>query len=183
MGGLAVVGVLLTGLGVVTAGLLTENGAARVLAAVTVVTAAAAVACALAAQVLTITRHLNPADLSQVQAWYRRPFRTRAYPTLAAVQAGKAYLQTRCPGARTPGAHGVTSESRMDDLREVAGFGASWLPAHAVRSASLAARGPTLTARRGAPVLSSRPEETRAQCRRCASTGHRIGTGTPRSTR
>ena len=81
---ITVVGVLLTGLGAVTAGLLTQNGAARVLAAVTVVTAAAAVACALTAQVLTITRHLNPADLTQVQAWYRQQFRTRAYPTQAA---------------------------------------------------------------------------------------------------
>ena len=43
---ITVVGVLLTGLGAVTAGLLTQNGAARVLAAVTVITAAAAVACA-----------------------------------------------------------------------------------------------------------------------------------------
>src|ERR1035438_10692087 len=57
------------------------EGSAR---AVTVVTAAAAVACALTAQVLTITRHLNPADLTQVQAWYRQQFRTRAYPTPAA---------------------------------------------------------------------------------------------------
>jgi hypothetical protein len=81
---ITVVGVLLTGLGAVTAGLLTHNGAARVLAAVTVLIAAAAVACALTAQVLTITRHLNPADLTQVQAWYQRQFRTRAYPTQAA---------------------------------------------------------------------------------------------------
>ena len=36
------------------------------------------------AQVLAITRHLNPADLTQVQAWYRRQFRIRAYPTQAA---------------------------------------------------------------------------------------------------
>ena len=81
---ITVVGVLLTGLGALTAGLLTHDGTARVLAAVTVITASAAVACALAAQVLTITRHLNPADLTQVQAWYRRQFRTRAYPTQAA---------------------------------------------------------------------------------------------------
>ena len=81
---ITVVGVLLTGLGAVTAGLLTQNGTARVLAAVTVLTAAAAVACALTAQALTITRHLNPADLNQVQAWYRQQFRTRAYPTQAA---------------------------------------------------------------------------------------------------
>jgi hypothetical protein len=78
---ITVIGVLLTGLGAVTAGLLTQNGPARVLAAITVLTAAAAVACALTAQVLTITRHLRPADITQVQAWYRRQFRLRAYPT------------------------------------------------------------------------------------------------------
>lgn len=33
---------------------------------------------------LTITRGLNPRDLIEVKAWYRRQFRTRAYPTQAA---------------------------------------------------------------------------------------------------
>jgi hypothetical protein len=42
------------------------------------------VACALAAQILTITRSLNPANLAEVKAWYRRQFTTRAYPTQAA---------------------------------------------------------------------------------------------------
>jgi hypothetical protein len=49
-----------------------------------VATAALAVACALAAQVLSITRHLNPANLADVQAWYRRQFTLRAYATQAA---------------------------------------------------------------------------------------------------
>ena len=81
---ITVVGVLLTGLGALAAGLPTQNTAARDLAAATVITAAAAVGCALAAQVLTITRHLNPSNLIEVKAWYRRQFATRAYPTKAA---------------------------------------------------------------------------------------------------
>lgn len=48
------------------------------------IAAALAVACALAAQVLTITRHLNPANLIEVQDWYRRQFGTRARATQAA---------------------------------------------------------------------------------------------------
>ena len=46
--------------------------------------AALAVGCALTAQVLTITRRLNPANLADVQAWYRRQFTIRAYTTQAA---------------------------------------------------------------------------------------------------
>jgi hypothetical protein len=34
--------------------------------------------------VLTITRHLNPNNLLEVQAWYRRQFTLRAYTTQAA---------------------------------------------------------------------------------------------------
>jgi hypothetical protein len=81
---IAVLGTLLTGLGALSAGQLTPNSAAKALAAATVITAAVAVACALTAQVLTITRRLNPADLAAVQAWYRRQFATRAYATQAA---------------------------------------------------------------------------------------------------
>ncbi len=33
---------------------------------------------------LTITRHLNPANLADVRAWYHRQFTTRAYATQAA---------------------------------------------------------------------------------------------------
>jgi len=46
--------------------------------------AALAVACALAAQILTITRHLNPENLVAVRAWYKRRIDTRGYPTRAA---------------------------------------------------------------------------------------------------
>lgn len=78
-----VLGTLLTGLGALAAGQFTAT-AAQDLAAATVATAALAVACALAAQVLTITRRLNPANLLEVQAWYRRQFTLRAYTTQAA---------------------------------------------------------------------------------------------------
>ncbi len=46
--------------------------------------ASLSVACALVAQVLTISRRLNPADLEQVKAWYHRQFTVRAYATRAA---------------------------------------------------------------------------------------------------
>jgi hypothetical protein len=81
---ITVLGVLLTGLGALAAGQFTRNTAAQDLAAATVATAALATGCALAAQVLTITRHLNPANLLEVQAWYKRQFTTRAYTTQAA---------------------------------------------------------------------------------------------------
>ena len=57
---ITVVGVLLTGLGAASTALPAQPGPARVLAAAPVITAALAVTAALAAQVLTITRHLNP---------------------------------------------------------------------------------------------------------------------------
>ena len=81
---ITVVGLLLTGLGALSAGLPADNAAARGLAVATVITAAVAVACALIAQVLTITRHLNPGNRAEVKAWYRRQFNARAYPTQAA---------------------------------------------------------------------------------------------------
>jgi hypothetical protein len=81
---ITVLGVLLTGLGALAAGQFTASTAAQDLAAATVTTAALAVATALAAQVLTITRRLNPANLADVQAWYRRQFTLRAYATQAA---------------------------------------------------------------------------------------------------
>lgn len=81
---ITVLGTLLTGLGTLAAGRLSSSGAVQDLAAATAITAALAVACALTAQVLTITRHLNPANLTEVRAWYRRQFGTRAYTTQAA---------------------------------------------------------------------------------------------------
>ena len=81
---ITVLGVLLTGLGALSAGQLAHGTADRALAAATIITAALAVACALTAQVLTITRGLNPANLIEVQAWYQRQFSTRARATQAA---------------------------------------------------------------------------------------------------
>ena len=79
-----IIGVLLTGLGVLTAGRLTQNAPARGLAIAAVIAAALAVASALIAQILTITRDFHPANLLDVKAWYDRQFRLRAYPTQAA---------------------------------------------------------------------------------------------------
>ena len=81
---ITVLGTLLTGLGALAPGQFTASTAAQDLAAATVATAALAVASALAAQVLTITHHLNPNNLADVQAWYRRQFTLRAYTTQAA---------------------------------------------------------------------------------------------------
>ena len=82
---ITIIGLLLTGLGALAAGLPTALGEpATALAVATVITAALAVASALTAQLLTITRRLNPANLAAVQAWYHRQFDLRAYPTQAA---------------------------------------------------------------------------------------------------
>ncbi len=81
---ITVVGLLLTGLGAASAALPAQSGTARDLAVAAVVTAALAVAAALTAQLLTITRGLNPANLVEVKAWYRRQFELRAYPAQAA---------------------------------------------------------------------------------------------------
>ena len=81
---ITVIGVLLTGLGALAAGQFAHHGAARGLAAATVITATLAIVAALTAQVLAITHRLNPANLAEVQAWYRRQFITRAYTTQAA---------------------------------------------------------------------------------------------------
>lgn len=81
---ISVVGLLLTGLGATTAELLTGDGLAHALAIGTVIAASLSVVCALTGQVLTITRSLNPRDLAQVKAWYRRQFRRRARPTQVA---------------------------------------------------------------------------------------------------
>jgi hypothetical protein len=82
---ITVIGVLLTGLGALGADQLAkDSGAATGLAVAAVIVASLAVACALAAQVLTITRRLNPANLEQVRAWYHRQFTVRARATQAA---------------------------------------------------------------------------------------------------
>jgi hypothetical protein len=79
-----VVGTLLTGLGLLAAGLPGPGGAARALALAAVVAAVLAVGCALSAQVLTIRTGLNTNNLAEVKEWYRGQFRRRAYPTRAA---------------------------------------------------------------------------------------------------
>ncbi len=99
---ITIVGVLLTGLGAASTALPAQPGPARALAAAAVITAALAVTAALTAQVLTITRHLNPDNLAEVKGWYRRQFELRAYPTqaatvlllLAALLAGAAAATT-----------------------------------------------------------------------------------------
>jgi hypothetical protein len=79
-----VVGTILTGLGLLGAGLSTITGTARGLAIAAAAAAAAAVACALAAQVLTIRTNLNTRNIQELKTWYRQQFRRRAYPTRAA---------------------------------------------------------------------------------------------------
>ena len=82
---ITVIGLLLTGLGALGADQFAkDSGAATALAVAAVIVASLAVACALAAQVLTITRRLNPANLEQVRAWYHRQFTVRARATQAA---------------------------------------------------------------------------------------------------
>jgi len=80
-----VIGLLLTGLGALGADQFASDGAAAsALAVAAVIAATLSVACALTAQVLTITRRLNPNNLDQVRAWYRRQFTLRARATQAA---------------------------------------------------------------------------------------------------
>jgi hypothetical protein len=95
-----IIGTLLGGLGVFGATKPTVSGPARWITIAAVACAALAVACALAAQILTITRHLNPENLAAVRAWYKRRIDTRGYPTraatllllIAAVLAGAAAI-------------------------------------------------------------------------------------------
>lgn len=79
-----IIGTLLGGLGVFGATKPSVSGPARWITIAAVACAALAVACALAAQILTITRHLNPENLAEVRAWYKRRIDTRGYPTRAA---------------------------------------------------------------------------------------------------
>ena len=79
-----IIGTLLGGLGVFGATKPSVSGPARWITIAAVACAALAVACALAAQILTITRHLNPENLAAVRAWYKRRIDTRGYPTRAA---------------------------------------------------------------------------------------------------
>ncbi len=82
---ITVIGLLLTALGALGAGQLAgDSPAAAALAVAAVIVSSISVACALTAQVLTVSRRLNTADLAQVRAWYHRQFTVRAYATQAA---------------------------------------------------------------------------------------------------
>jgi hypothetical protein len=74
----SVVGTVLTGFGLLTAGLPATEGGSRILAVASVVLAFLAVLCALSAQILTITRRLNTNNLKEVERWYLRRFLVRA---------------------------------------------------------------------------------------------------------
>jgi histone H3/H4 len=78
------IGLLLVGLGIFDAGQLTHDRTTRALAVATVFTATLAVACALIAQALAISRQPNPADLDDVRAWFRRQISIRSYATQVA---------------------------------------------------------------------------------------------------
>jgi hypothetical protein len=80
----SIVGTLLTGLGLVTAGLPDVEGAARVLAACSAVLAVLAVLFALSAQIFTVTRGVSTDNLKAVEKWYRRYFGVRGPLTSAA---------------------------------------------------------------------------------------------------
>jgi hypothetical protein len=80
----SVVGTLLTGFGLLAAGLPAVDGTPRVFAVVSMVLAFLAVLSALTAQILTITRGLNPNNLKEVERWYQRRFAVRAPLTRAA---------------------------------------------------------------------------------------------------
>jgi hypothetical protein len=137
-----VVGLLLTGLGALGADQFAKDGGtATGMAVATVIVASLAVACALTAQVLTITRHLNPSNLVQVKAWYHRQFTVRARATqiasllliLAALLAGATATTvlltapaqaTATPPAKAskPGGGNPGSCTYRPPLRAVAGY-------------------------------------------------------------
>ena len=71
IGMVTVIGVPITGSGTVAAGQVSRDGPARDLAVAVVITSTAPVACALTAQVLTITRRFSPENPAEVQAWYQ----------------------------------------------------------------------------------------------------------------
>jgi hypothetical protein len=107
----AVIGTLLTGLGLVAATASTTSTWSRRLAVAAVVIAACAVVMALSAQVLSVTRTVNRNNLVEVRRWYDRRFTSRATPTrwatillvVAALAAGgSALLKALDPGPTDP---------------------------------------------------------------------------------
>jgi len=119
----SVVGTLLTGLGLATAGLPGLGGAARVLAVGAVVLAFLAVLCALAAQILTVTRGLNTNNLKEVERWYKRRFEVRAPLTrvasilvvAASAAAGVASVLLITSDDTRPPAFAVTRTATLPD--------------------------------------------------------------------
>jgi lysylphosphatidylglycerol synthetase-like protein (DUF2156 family) len=79
-----VLGTVLTGLGLLAAGLPTGTDTSRGLATAALITAVIAVICALAAQILTIEGRLNTRNIAVLRSWYQQQFRRRAYPARAA---------------------------------------------------------------------------------------------------
>ena len=143
-----IIGTLLGGFGVFGATKPTVSGPARWITIGAVVCAAAAVACALAAQILTISKHVNPQNLAQVRAWYHRRLETRGYPTraatflllVAAVLAGAAAavaLATATPNEPT------VAVTRALDHAAPASPGAATPPATATVTADVTFRGLT----------------------------------------
>jgi len=112
----SIVATLLTGLGLIAAGLANLTDAARVLAGVSVGLAVLAVLAALAAQTVTITRGLNATNLRAVEDWYVRRFELRAplaraasvLLVLATAAAGSAAVVTLVGAPAEPPTLAVT---------------------------------------------------------------------------
>lgn len=77
MSTVTVLGTLITGFGLYTAGFTAAPEAARWFALAATLSGILAVMSAFAGQLLSVTRGLNTADLLQVQQWYTRRFRIR----------------------------------------------------------------------------------------------------------
>lgn len=118
-----VVGALLTGFGVIGAGLPASAGPARILSICSVVAAILAIMCALAAQLASITRRLNPFNLTEVEAWYRHRLEIRAPLTqaatvlllLAAAAAGTAAVGTLLQSRADQPTMAVTRTTQLPD--------------------------------------------------------------------
>jgi hypothetical protein len=168
-----VVGLLLTGLGAASTALPGESGTARDLAVVAVITAALAVAAALTAQLLTITRGLNPANLAEVRAWYRRQFELRAYPAQAAtvlllisvLLAGAAAAATLL--ASPPGTPALTITQTLGPVNAAPATDAA--PATATDTVTVTF--PGLSAGQTATLLLTTPGTARPLARAAATAG------------
>jgi hypothetical protein len=107
---ISILATLLTGLGLITAGLTNLTEPARILAIASTGLAFLAVLLALTAQILTITRDLNPNNLIEVENWYRKRMQRRGPLTqwatilliAAAAAAGAAAITTLTTGVDQP---------------------------------------------------------------------------------